>query len=117
MRETIETTEITEKRESRFVRYARWFTLGLAGLVITAIQPIAAHHSLTAFETTTRITVIGKVAVLDWGNPHVIVEIDGSEADGGVKRWTVEMAGPAALTRAGWKSSDLRFGARITVIV
>ena len=92
-------------------------SLVLATLVWSAGQRLDAHHSLAAFETSTRVTVAGKVAALDWGNPHVIVEIDGAEDNGGVRRWTVELASPTVLARAGWKSSDLKYGDSVSVVV
>src|SRR5712671_5096695 len=73
------------------------FTNGIAGTwlvvagLVSAGSPVAAHHSYTAFESKSRITVTGKVAAFEWINPHVIIEIDGAEENGGLRRWTVEL--------------------------
>jgi len=84
---------------------------------LTAGRPAAAHHSFTMFDTTNRVTVTGVVASCEWINPHVIVEIDGAEVDGGLKRWTVELSSPGALQRLGWSHDDLRYRSRITAVV
>jgi hypothetical protein len=94
---------------------AGWLVIG--GLALAAAAPVDAHHSYAAFETTNRITVTGKVAAFEWTNPHVMIEIDGAEENGGVRRWTVELGSPGILVRAGWKSGDLKFGDRLIVVV
>ena len=63
-------------------------------LVLGLATPLLAHHSFAMFDTTIRITVTGKVAVFEWTNPHVVIEIDGAEEDGGLKHWTVELGSP-----------------------
>jgi hypothetical protein len=123
---TTETTEITEKSESRCARCARWLK-GCAGrrcvggvaigwLLFCAGTPVGAHHSYGSFETN-RITLTGKVATFAWTSPHVIIEIDGAEENGGLRRWRVELGSPGVLSRTGWKSSDLKFGDRLIVVV
>ena len=79
--------------------------------------PMVAHHSFAMFDTTSRITVTGKVAVFEWTNPHVIIEIDGAEASGGVKHWTVELGSPGILLRGGWKFNDVKLKDTLTVVI
>ena len=94
---------------------AWWLAIG--GLALGAAGPVFAHHSVAMFDTMNRITVTGKVAVFEWVNPHVIIEIDGAEENGGLKRWTVELGSPGILLRSGWKYNELKFGDRVTVVV
>ena len=104
-----------------------WFrggvTYGIAGTcvvvagLVSAGTPVGAHHSYASFQTRSRITLTGKVAAFAWASPHVIIEIDGAEENGGLRRWTVELGSPGVLSRAGWKSSDLKFGDRLIVVV
>lgn len=89
----------------------------LAGLVLCANAPVFAHHSLSAFDLSSRVTVTGTVASLAWTNPHALLEIDGAEVDGGQKRWTIELASPTQLQRLGWTSGDLRYRDRVTAVV
>ena len=86
-------------------------------LVLGLATPLLAHHSFAMFDTTSRITVTGRVAVFEWTNPHVVIEIDGAEQDGGLKRWTVELGSPGILLRGGWKYNDMKFGDRVSVVV
>jgi hypothetical protein len=94
---------------------AWWLAIG--GLALGAANPVLAHHSFAMFDTTNRVTVTGKVAVFEWTNPHVIIEIDGAEENGGLKRWTVELGSPGILLRRGWKYNDLKFGDKVIVVV
>ena len=89
----------------------------ILGLALGMATPALAHHSFAMFDTTSRITVTGRVAVFEWTNPHVIIEIDGAEEDGGVKHWTVELGSPSILLRGGWKYNDMRFGDGVIVVV
>jgi hypothetical protein len=86
-------------------------------LALCVAEPVLAHHSFAMFDTTSRITVTGKVAVFEWTNPHAIIEIDGAEADGGSKHWTVELGSPSILLRGGWKYNDMKSGDNVIVVL
>jgi hypothetical protein len=95
--------------------HACWLALG--GFALGVANPLIAHHSFAMFDTMNRVTVTGRVAVFEWTNPHVIIEIDGAEENGGFKRWTVELGSPSALLRGGWKYNELKFGDKVSVVV
>ena len=64
--------------------------------------PVLAHHSVAAqFDLNKPITLTGKVAKVEWINPHSYLWLDVSDDSGNVKHWALEMAGPGALRKAG----------------
>ena len=85
--------------------------LGLAGAA-------DAHHSAAGIDRTKTVTLVGTVKEFGWRNPHSYMEIDvPSQTDGAVVTWKVEMTSPAFLIRAGWKSTTLKPGDKVTVKV
>jgi hypothetical protein len=84
-----------------------------------AVLPVLAHHSVQAqFDLNKQFTMTGKVAKVEWINPHSYVWVDVNDDKGNVKRWALEMAGPGALRKAGLSRSDrggLKAGDTVTV--
>jgi len=81
--------------------------------------PVLAHHSVAAqFDLNKPITLTGKVAKVEWINPHSYLWLDVSDDSGNVKHWALEMAGPGALRKAGLSRADrggLKAGDTVTV--
>jgi Family of unknown function (DUF6152) len=73
------------------------------GLLVAIVAiPASAHHSVQAeFDFAKPIVITGKVAKMEWVNPHAYLFLDVADQDGKVKRWALEMAGPQALRKAG----------------
>lgn len=87
-----------------------------AGL-LAAVLPASAHHSFPAqYDVAKPITLTGKVTKVEWTNPHIFIYIDvPNEATGAVVNWALEMGGPNALLRLGWKRDSLKQDDLITV--
>lgn len=91
--------------------------LSLSASVLAATLPSYAHHSFPAqYDASQAITLSGKVTKIEWTNPHIFIYIDvpkdGTEE---VVNWALEMGGPNALLRLGWKRDSLKPGDLITV--
>ena len=84
--------------------------LGLAGVA-------GAHHSAAGIDRSKTVTLVGTVKEFGWRNPHSYMEIDVPNESGQPVTWKVEMTSPAFLIRAGWKSSTLKPGDKVTVKV
>jgi hypothetical protein len=86
--------------------------LAMAAMLVT---PILAHHSFSAeFDINKKVTLTGRVAKMEWVNPHAWLYID-VEKDGKTERWAVEFGSPNVLFRNGWKKDSLPEGMRVTV--
>jgi hypothetical protein len=89
---------------------------GLACLTaLLAAVPVFAHHSMAGFDRTKTVAVTGTVKEFKWANPHSWIEMEVPDARGAVTVWNVEMTSPAVLIRAGWKSSVMKPGDKVTV--
>jgi len=87
------------------------------GLALCLAAPASAHHSAAGIDRTKSVTLNGTVAKFGWQNPHSWMEVDVPNEAGGVTTWKVEMTSPAFLIRAGWKSSTVKPGDKVKVVV
>ena len=76
-----------------------------------------AHHSFPAqYDAEKTITLTGTVTEVQWTNPHIFIYIDVTDEETGeTENWALEMGGPNALLRLGWKRDSLETGDVITV--
>src|ERR1700676_4922493 len=87
-----------------------------AGLLISAL-PVFAHHSFAAeYDSSKPIELKGRVAKVEWTNPHARFYIDVKDANGKVTTWNFELASPNVLKRNGWTKNTLKEGDKVTVI-
>jgi hypothetical protein len=94
-----------------------YFVLSLGVCALVASLPVSAHHSFPAqYDASQPITLTGSVTKVEWTNPHIFIYIDvPDEETGEVVNWALEMGGPNALLRLGWKRDSLKAGDVITV--
>jgi hypothetical protein len=90
--------------------------IGFAVVVGTAVSA-AAHHSAAAIDRTKSLTLVGTVKEFRWTNPHSWIDLDILNDKGAQETWSVEMTSPTFLLRAGWKSTTVRAGDRVSIIV
>lgn len=91
--------------------------LALIAWLIAGMAPLSAHHSAAAeFDETKPFKVTGAVTKLRWENPHIFFYIDVTdEKTGKVVNWTMEMANPNRLLRAGWTRDTMKIGDKVIV--
>jgi len=87
----------------------------LAAMALAA--PALAHHSAAGIDRSKSVTLAGTVKQFGWQNPHSWMEVDVPGEAGAVTTWKVEMTSPAFLIRAGWKSSTVKPGDKVSVKV
>lgn len=90
----------------------RVFIRGLPALLAFVVTSTAtAHHSFQATYTADKkIQVEGVVTDYSFRNPHVLVYVDVTSADGSVTNWMSEGAAANLLRRSGWSRDTLKTG-------
>jgi hypothetical protein len=88
------------------------------GIVVTlAAGSLVAHHSPVLFDRSIKKTLVGTVVEFAWVNPHASIQLDVVNESGATERWGVEMGSPNSLVKNGWKSTILKPGDKVTVVV
>ena len=76
-----------------------------------------AHHSFAMFDQSKQVTLKGTVREFQWTNPHAWIHLDVPNADGVKDTWQVELNSPNNLKRQGWKSSSIKPGDQVTLVL
>ena len=84
-------------------------------VVLLAAAPIWAHHGSAGFDQKKPVHFIGKVSLLEWTNPHIVIHLEVAGADGKVATWLVNSFPPNAGKRLGFSQSSFAVGTEITV--
>jgi hypothetical protein len=92
-------------------------TLASAAFLVAAAVTLSAHHSPVMFDRSVRKTLVGTVVEFAWMNPHASIQLDVPNGSGGTDRWGVELGSPNSMVRNGWRSSLLKPGDKVTVVV
>lgn len=87
-----------------------------AGLLILS-GPLSAHHSSAIFEAGKRIEMTGTVTEWFWANPHCLLSLDVTGANGQVVRWVVETQAPPNIIPYGWSKQSFKPGDSVTITV
>ena len=92
-------------------RISMWLVAAAFGLA----APARGHHSGAGVDRTRTVTVAGVVKDFRWTNPHSWIDLEVPDGKGATTLWSIEMNPPPFLIRAGWKSSTLKPGDKISV--
>ena len=90
----------------------------IAAVLVAGLLPVAAsaHHSFAVFfDATKDISITGKVTQFRFTNPHGLVVLDVTDAQGHVREWRAETNSPSVLVRRGWTREAIKPGDIITV--
>ena len=94
--------------------------VGLALAIVTGVclAPLAAsaHHSFAVyFDPAKNVTITGKVTAFRFTNPHGMIALAVTGADGKVSEWRAETNAPVVLVRRGWTRDIIKPGETITI--
>jgi hypothetical protein len=76
---------------------------------------LAAHHGQAAYNTAETVSVMGSVTEFQFVNPHSIVDLNVKDDKGETQAWQGELTSPNHLVRAGWTSTTMKAGDRVTM--
>ena len=76
-----------------------------------------AHHSPIVFDRTREVTITGVFTEFKWSSPHAWIHLDVKDDQGHVDNWGVEMDPATNLARAGWKSTSVKPGDKVSIVV
>lgn len=94
----------------------RRHALVAAVLALSAVSAAQAHHSFAVFfDPAKSVTITGKVTAFRFTNPHGLVVLSVTDAQGKVTEWRAETNAPVVLTRRGWTRDAIKPGETITV--
>ena len=89
----------------------------LAALALVYGAAAGAHHSFAMFDQSKQLPLKGTVHDFQWTNPHAFIDVDVPNDSGGSDLWKVELNSPNNLKRQGWKSTQMKPGDKVTVVI
>ena len=90
---------------------------GAAVWVLLVAGSVFAHHSPVMFDRSKKTTISGTVKEFVWTNPHASIQVEVVNAAGATEVWGVEMNSPNNLVKQGWKSTILKGGDKVSVVI
>jgi hypothetical protein len=69
------------------------------------------------FDQNKDVTLKGVVREFQWTNPHAFIHIEVPDESGGQETWQVELNSPNNLKRQGWKSTSMKVGDKVTLVI
>ena len=90
--------------------------VGVAMVLLTG-GPASGHHSgLTLFSETTS-TLKGVVKDWLWSNPHCLLTLNVTGADGQAAQWVIELQAPNSIYPGGYRRTTFKPGDAVTVTI
>ena len=87
-----------------------------AGVALTTVPAVHAHHSAISFDLAApAISVTGKIVQFIWRSPHTSINMDVVNDKGETERWKWEGGGTVALVKSGVTRDTFKAGQRLTV--
>jgi len=88
-----------------------------SAVLLGAAAGASAHHSYAMFDRDKTLALVGTVKEFKWSNPHAWMELYVPNDRGGTDMWGIEMNSPNNLARQGWRSSIVKPGDKVTVVI
>jgi hypothetical protein len=91
----------------------------LCGIALIAtlavVLPATAHHGISNWDLNTDVTVKGRIARIEFLNPHAWLHVEVTGANGKPEAWKCEMRSAFSLQRSGWTIDMFKAGGVVTV--
>jgi hypothetical protein len=82
----------------------------VAVALLTAANPLLAHHSTAMYNMANPTTVTGTVKRFEWTNPHAYIYLEVKDEQGKTVEWAVEMMSLNHLKSYGWAHDTVKPG-------
>src|SRR5215469_6647442 len=82
----------------------------VAVALLTAANPLLAHHSTAMYNMANPTTVTGVVKRFDWTNPHAYIYLEVKDEQGKTVEWAIEMMSLNHLKSYGWSRNTVQPG-------
>jgi hypothetical protein len=90
-------------------------TVALAGMLYDG-SPVKAHHAFgSEFDANSPVLLKGKIAKIEWVNPHTWIHVEVKKDDGTKEIWMVEGGSPNTLLRRGANKNTFPEGTEVVV--
>jgi len=74
-----------------------------------------AHHGWAAFDSTSQITLKGRVTEFHFVNPHSVVDFEVRDEKSHLQLWEGELTSRSNLGLRGWTASSIEEGEEVTI--
>ena len=92
--------------------------LAVLVLFISAVTASAHHNISTAYDQKKEVKLEGKVVQILLRNPHSFLQIEVSDPDGNIERWSLEFPKSAnSLLQQGIEPGMLKTGDRVAITI
>lgn len=82
----------------------------------TVLRPAAAHHAFgSEFDANAPVLLKGKIAKIEWVNPHTWIHVEVTKPDGTKEIWMIEGGSPNTLLRRGANKNTFPVGTDVVV--
>jgi len=97
-----------------------WKPVLCGAVVVSALlydgSPVKAHHAFgSEFDANSPVLLKGKIAKIEWVNPHTWIHIEIKKDDGAKEIWMVEGGSPNTLLRRGANKNTFPEGTEVVV--
>ena len=84
---------------------------------VLGLPRASAHHSTAIYDSENPVELSGTVAEWKFTNPHCVVVLEITTAEGDTQVWNLEGSNTSLLFRRGWTPLTLKPGDKITATV
>ena len=88
--------------------------VGVAVALVSGV-PLSGHHSGLTLFTEDTSTLKGVVKSWVWSNPHCLLTVEVTGADGQATQWVIEMQAPNSIYPGGYRRTTFKPGDAVTV--
>ena len=86
-------------------------------VVLSTAVPLRAHHSGSTLFDETTTTLKGTVKEWLWSNPHCLLTLEATGADGKTAQWVIELQAPNSIYPGGYRRTTFKPGDMVSVTV